>query len=287
MHCPSPFYIMRANFSLLSFRPVIMLRFFPLLLIFCFPCHAQLNFMRSLYMSDMQAALPEDTISDISATGELGLLFAEGNTSSNNINAKINLSQEFEDWSYQTIARLRYRNTKEAQDGITNDVTTAQKNFISTQVDYKLASPDERIFIYAEYENNRFSIYDYQAIIASGWSQKLWQDPVTDFRYSIGPGYAIAEAIDQEEHDDAQGLILRAALEFNMKISKSAQFSQFLITESEVESTITKSETSLSTKIYGSLAMKLSFVMEHNSDAKDNQESLDTETAVTLVYQFF
>jgi putative salt-induced outer membrane protein len=258
-----------------------------LLLIFCFPCHAQLNFMRSLYMSDTQGAIPEDPIGDISATGELGVLFTQGNTDSNNINGKFNISQELQQWSYQTIARLRYRTTEEATDGIANNVTTAQKSFISTQVDYKLTSPDERIFLYAEYENDRFDIYDYQAIIASGWSEQLWRNSISEFKYSVGPGYILAEAINEEENDDLRGLILRAALEYTWRISKSAQFSQFLITESDPAYTITKSETSLSTKISGSLAMKLSFVMEHNSRARVGQEGLDTETAVTLVYQFF
>jgi putative salt-induced outer membrane protein len=258
-----------------------------LLLILAFPCHAQLNFMRSLYMSDTQAPLPEDPIGDISATGELGILFTKGNTESNNINGKFNVSQEFQQWSYQTIARLRYRTTEEAKDGIAKNVTTTQKNFISTQVDYKLTSPDERVFLYAEYENDRFDIYDYQAIIASGWSEQLWRDSISEFKYSVGPGYTLAEAINKEENDDLQGLILRAALEFTFKISKSAQLSQLLITESDPAYTITKSETSLSTKILGSLAMKLSFVMEHNSRARAGQASLDTETAVTLVYQFF
>ncbi|MFQ3197717.1 MAG: putative salt-induced outer membrane protein [Paraglaciecola sp.] len=258
-----------------------------LLLIFTFPCHAQLNFMRSLYMTDTQGAIPQDPIGDISATGELGMLFTQGNTDSDNINGKFNISQEFQQWSYQTIARLRYHTTEEAKDGISNNVTTTQKNFISTQVDYKLASPDERIFLYAEYENDRFDIYDYQAIVASGWSEQLWRDSFSELKYSVGPGYILAEAVNKEENDDLQGLILRAALEFTLKVSKSAQISQFLITESDPAYTITKSETSLSTKIFGSLAMKLSFVMEHNSHAPAGQESLDTETSVTLVYQFF
>lgn len=257
------------------------------LLIFCFPCHAQLDFMRSLYLSDAQGAIPEYSIGDISATGEIGVLFTQGSTNSDNINGKFNVTQEFQQWGYQTIARLRYRTTEEAKDGIAKNVTTAQKNFISTQVDYKLTDPDERIFLYAEYENDRFDIYDFQAIIASGWSEQLWRSSVSEFKYSVGPGFTIAEAINEEVNNDLQGFILRAAFEFTWRISKTAQFSQFLITETDPAYTITKSETSLSTKVFGSLAMKLSFVMEHNSHARLGQESLDTETAVTLVYQFF
>tara|TARA_R110000744_G_scaffold66321_1_gene135496 strand:- start:14211 stop:14942 length:732 start_codon:yes stop_codon:yes gene_type:complete len=243
--------------------------------------------MRSLYMSDSGGNLPASG-SNITATGELGLLYNKGNTNSSSINAKFNISHELEKWSYQAIANTRYKTSKEADDGGDEyDVTTAQKNFISTQIDFKLASPDERIFIYAEYENDRFDIYDYQTLVASGWSERLWRDEFSEFKYSVGPGYAIAEAKNDEENDDLQGVILRTALEYTLEISKSAQFRQFISTETDPEYTRTKSETSLSTKIFGSLAMKLSFIMEHNSNAEVAQESLDTETAVTLVYQFF
>ena len=263
----------------------IMLRYL-ILLALCFPCHAQINIMRSLYMSDSTGALPHSG-SNISATGELGYLYNKGNTNSSSINAKFNISHELEKWSYQAIANTRYKTSKEADDGQAHNVTTAQKNFISTQIDFKLASPDERTFIYAEYENDRFDIYDYQTLVASGWSERLWRDEFSEFKYSVGPGYALAEASDDEQNDDLQGVILRAALEYTLEISKSAQFRQFISTESDPEYTKTKSETSLSTKIFGSLAMKLSFIMEHNSNAEISQESLDTETAVTLVYQFF
>ncbi len=257
-----------------------------ILLALCFPCHAQINIMRSLYMSDSVGSLPESG-SNISATGELGILANKGNTNSSSINAKFNISHELEKWSYQAIASTRYKTSEEDDDGQEYDVTTAQKNFISTQIDFKLASPDERIFIYAEYENDRFDVYDYQTLVASGWSERLWRDEFSEFKYSVGPGYAIAEARNDEENDDLQGVILRTALEYTLEISKSAQFRQFISTETDPEYTRTKSETSLSTKIFGSLAMKLSFIMEHNSNAEVSQESLDTETAVTLVYHFF
>jgi putative salt-induced outer membrane protein YdiY len=263
-----------------------MLKYF-ILLALCFPCHAQINIMQSLYMSDTSTSLP-DSHSNISATGELGLLYNDGNTNSSSTNAKLNISHELDTWSYQTIASVRHATSEEEDDdGETYQATSAQKNFISTQIDFKLTSPDERIFIYLEYENDRFDTYDYQTLVASGWSERLWQDDVSEFKYSVGPGYSVAEANDDEDSDDLSGIILRTALEYTLEISKSAQFRQFFSTETDPEYTKTKSETSLSTKVFGSLAMKLSFVMEHNSHADVTEESLDTETAVTLVYQFF
>ena len=66
-----------------------------------------------------------------------------------------------------------------------------------------------------------------------------------------------------------------------------ATFRQFVSTETDQEFYKTKSETSLSTKLHGSLAMKLSFIMNLDTSVAPETEELDTEAALTLVYQFF
>ena len=76
-------------------------------------------------------------------------------------------------------------------------------------------------------------------------------------------------------------------MEYKRKFSNSATFRQFVSTEADQDFTKTKSETSLSTKLTGALAMKLSLVMNLDTSVGSDTEELDTEAAVTLVYQFF
>jgi len=80
--------------------------------------------------------------------------------------------------------------------------------------------------------------------------------------------------------------IIGSAL-YKQKFSDYATFRQFVSTETDQEFYKTKSETSLSTKLHGALTMKLSFIMNLDTSVAPETEELDTEVAVTLVYQFF
>jgi len=249
------------------------------LTLFSFGSHAQLNMMRALFMADAPEHSGE-VDDELSITSEFGLLITRGNTHTSTLLAKINNSQELDHWSYQLIGDVLSTQSEQKE-------SSAQKIFFSSQLDYKLAKPNQRWFIYGEYEDKRFTAYRYQAAYANGWSARLWYDSISEFKYSIGPGYAISEMEDRQLADNEQGLIVRAAIEYKRKFAEQASFRQFLSTESDQYYSKTKSETSLSTSITGSLAMKLSFVMNYNNDSEINHEALDTETAVTLIYQFF
>lgn len=240
--------------------------------------------MHSLYLADR----PEfDDNDELSMIGEFGFLLANGNTNTSTITAKINTSQELDSWSYQIIGNALYKQSEQEVDGEKNNGASAQNLFLSGQLDHKLTEPNDRLFIYGEYENNRFSGFRYQAALATGWTSRLWHDKQSELKYSVGPGYAISEVEEDNSDDDSQGLIIRAAMEYKRKFSDHASFRQFFSTEADQESYKTKSETTLSTKLTGALAMKLSFVMNLDTSVGPDIEELDTEAAVTLVYQFF
>lgn len=245
---------------------------------------AKQSIMHSLYLADRPDFDGDDELSMI---GEFGFLLASGNTNTSTVTAKINTSQELTSWSYQFIADTLYKQSQQEVDGQSSNATSAQKLFLSGQFDHKLDEPDNRLFIYGEYENNRFSGFRYQAAVAAGWTSRLWHNNYSEFKYSVGPGYGISEAEHNNTEEDIKGLIVRAAMEYKRKFSKHATFRQFVSTEADQEFTKTKSETSLSTKLTGALAMKLSFVMNLDTSVGSDIEELDTEAAVTLVYQFF
>ena len=246
--------------------------------------YAERNIMHSLYLADKPAFSGDDELSMI---GEFGLLIANGNTNTSTVTAKINTSQELTSWSYQIIGNALYKQNKQEVNGQTSKPASAQQLFLSGQLDQKLTAPDNRLFIYGEYENNRFSGFRYQAALAVGWSTRLWHNEYSELKYSIGPGYAISKVEQNNSQADNKGLIVRAAIEYKRKISEHAAFRQFVSTEADQAFTKTKSETSLSTKLSGAVAMKLSFIMKLDTSVSQDVEELDTEAAVTLVYQFF
>ena len=76
-------------------------------------------------------------------------------------------------------------------------------------------------------------------------------------------------------------------MEYKRNFSDYATFRQFVSAEVDQKFNKTKSETSLSTKLTGKLAMKLSFFMALDTSVRTDIEEFHTETAITLVYQFF
>lgn len=219
-------------------------------------------------------------VKPFSMDGEFGYIATTGNTETTSIKGKLAAHQELTQWSNDYILEALYK-----KDEINDvDQTTAQKYFMSAQANYKLENPDHRLFGFASYADDKFSSYNYQATLAAGWSQKLWEDDTSKFNYSIGPGYSFTET---KEGVKQNGLIVRAALDYQWKISENANFKQLLSTEVGEDNTKSKSETSVSATITEGLSLKVSLILDHNSDVTEPTENLDTQTAVTLVYSFF
>ena len=222
----------------------------------------------------------DNAVKSFSMDGEFGFIATTGNTETTSIKGKLFAHQELTQWSNDFILEALYK--KDKVNGA--EQTTAQKYFLSGQGNYKLDNPDHRLFSFASYENDKFSSFNYQATLATGWSQKMWKDDASQFSYSIGPGYSFNQT---NEGIDQDSLIVRAALNYQWKISGTANFKQLLSTEVGSDNTKSKSETSISAQISGDLSLKVSLILDHNSDVADDIDNIDTQTAVTLVYSFF
>lgn len=230
-------------------------------------------------------ALAQDKVKPFTMEGELGFISTTGNTDTTSINAGITASQEFENWTNNYIVEGLYRQeTVEGDDGEDVDVTSAQKFFASAQANYKLDNPNNRLFLFTSYEDDRFSNFNYQGTVAAGWNQTLIENNTHTLEYSIGPGYTFVETQEDVSQNSA---IVRASTIYSWKISDTAKFTQTASTEVGNENTKSRAESALTATISGNLSMRLSFKLDHNSQVAEGVEKLDTETAVSLVYNFF
>lgn len=230
------------------------------------------------------SVLAEET-KELTMSGEFGFIYTSGNTETTSASAGFKAKQELEHWSNDFLIEGLYKkDTIENALGVDVEQTSAQKFFASSQANYKLENPNHRVFGFASYEDDRFSNFKYQATIAAGWSQKVFEDEKSSFEYSIGPGYSFSEDQTGESLDS---VIVRGALGYTYNISETALFTQTFSTEVGSDNTKSRAESALSAQIAGGLSMKLSLKFDHNSDVAAGVEKLDTETAVTLVYSFF
>ena len=230
------------------------------------------------------SAIAQDEPKPFTMDGEFGLIVTTGNTESTSATAGITAQQELENWSNDYQIKGLYKEETVIQDGEEVERTSAQKFFASAQGNYKLENPDHRLFAFSSYEDDRFSNFAYQATLAGGWSQKMWETEKTAFEYSVGPGYSWAETQAGVDNDS---FIVRGSAAFKWFISDTAKFTQTASTEVGSENTKSRAESALTATISGSLSMKVSVRLDHNSNVAEGVEKLDTETAVTLVYNFF
>ncbi len=249
------------------------------------PAQASNDILKKLYLKEKKAKeIPEG----ITLSGEFGALTASGNTNTTTFKAALSSEHEMRKWSNSYHTQVIYKQNKTE----TSTFVSAQRFLVNAQLDYKLPSINNRLFIYAEYEDDRFNGFRYQTAVAAGYSSHAWKNKESQFRYSIGPGYSysereITDAEKNKSFDVFKEMIIRASVDYNLSISKSAKFRQFMSTEAGQETNRSRSETSLTASIIESLAMKLSFVMIYNDGTLQTNEDLSTETSISMVYQFF
>nr|WP_168711023.1 DUF481 domain-containing protein [Ningiella ruwaisensis] len=225
----------------------------------------------------------EEDIPSFELDGEVGILATTGNTETSMVKLALEANHELEDWSNTYFLQVLSRTTKLDDDEI-EDLETNRFHLYS-QLDYKLRDPQKRLFIYAEYDDNQFLKLRDQITGVVGWSQVLWQEEHTNFRYSIGPGYTKSE---QESTDlNIEEMIIRATANFSYEFENESRFRQSISAEMGEVASRARSNTSISAQIYERLAMKLSFEVAFDENVAQNIENLTTQTSISMVYQFF
>ena len=247
---------------------------------------ADKDLIRTLYHADF-VEYDDEPKDRFTLDGELGVIFASGNTNASSIKSSLKSEHETNVFANQYWVEFLYKQSEvDGEEGRVKQ-TTAQRLYTYVQSDYKLKVENQRLFVYGDYEDDRFNGYDYRSSIAGGWSQLVWRNEISDFRFSVGPGYSLAKLESGEKAENIHGFIVRASAEYHYIWPTGAKLRQFVSTEAGEDNIKSRTETSLSANLFGSLALKLSFIMQHNSNPTDSNTALNTETSVAVVYRFF
>jgi len=162
-----------------------------------------------------------------------------------------------------------------------DDETSEESYFGSYQLDRKYSEVSYSYGLMS-YENDRFAGLRDVYTGSLGYGHLFYPHRKGELKVEAGPGYRTAEDADDET-------IFRGNAEYKWTISPTSSFTQQLKTEIAEDNTISRSESALTARINGSLAMKLSFSVTHQSEpsVEDGVEkdSTDTKTSLTLLYK--
>ncbi len=231
--------------------------------------------------------------SPYTASAELGMLFKTGDTKSADVKAGFDFAHELAAWKSTVQLDLLVKKTEEEDDsGDEQFITSDQKWTAVAQTNYTLSKTSPN-YIYANvsYEDNRFSNFDSQSSISTGWGRRWFETEKATLDADIGPGFKrdVIRATDTTPEETRSAFIIQAQALYKRQINEHVLFKQLLVakyaTKSGENSTY-KARTSITTKLIETLQLKFSFTVDYNTDVEEDKENVNTETAMTLVYSF-
>lgn len=212
---------------------------------------------------------------------EAGLVTTSGNTNERSVSGEADVTRDWRDWRQNVLLESRY--TEQGGE------RSAERYTASTQLDYKF-NPNDFVFIRGRYDNDDFSGYQFRANASFGYGRRLWEQDESRLDVSVGAGYRYSkfDVRDPEEGGHREEPIGRLAGDFRYALSDTSEFRQELETEVSMDDgeSVSRSVSSLQANLNSSLAMRLSYTLERDSNPPGETRNTDTITAITFLYGF-
>jgi putative salt-induced outer membrane protein len=221
------------------------------------------------------ALVPATASAEWSGKGQFGGVLSRGNSDTETLNAKIDITNEIDRWKHKAgFSMLRTVN---------EDVTSADRWELRGQSEYAL---NERSFVFGSlrYEDDRFTDYDYQATAAAGYGYHLIATETTKLDGLIGVGFRRTELrLTGETEEEA---ILRGGMDFEHQLTATTQVYNKFLVESGSDNTFLQNQLGMEVKINDSFALGVDYAVRHNTDVLPGTDETDQVLSVNLVYGF-
>jgi putative salt-induced outer membrane protein len=212
---------------------------------------------------------------DWTGKGSLGGVLSRGNTDMETINANLDVATVVGGWTYKMGAS--FLNTVE------DDIASADRFELRGEANYALT---ERSYLFGSlrYEDDRFTDFAYQAVLAGGYGYKFIATEETKFEGQIGLGYRQTEILVTGEKQDEP--IVRGAMNFEHKLTATTLiYDKFLVEHGE-DNTYIQNALGIEVKINDAFALALDYQVRQNSEVLPGTEKTDQVLTANLVYGF-
>ena len=225
------------------------------------------------------SAYAEEKPLGFSGNGEAGYNSTTGNTSNTSMYGAIKLNYNETTHEFKSLFEVNYKteNGDQTQERYLMDL---QRNHFYN------AARDYYSFINAQFENSRFENIDLDASLSLGLGKKLYQTDRTVLTGEAGIGYqstSYSKAGGGETEDQAIG---RLKLDLVHKLNDMVDFSQDIIYLAGSDRTKIETNTGLKVKVADNMNVKAGYKFRHNDKPAANVKKTDTQTTLTLIYDF-
>lgn len=217
-------------------------------------------------------------------SAELGAITTSGNTSGTSVTGKLDARQDTTHWSNEYVVSAFFKEDRKTDEtGVSYTEKAAEKYVLSAKGGYKLDNDHAKLFVLGSHTRDEFGAYREYSLLAAGYGDRLYQSKTVVLDAEIGPGYYRGTTSDDTKE---RGAMVRTAASLDWTISDSALFRQTVSFEAGADNKRSLAESSINTKINGSMQMKAAFLIQHDSQVPQGKKSTDTQTSLTLVYSF-
>lgn len=204
----------------------------------------------------------------------LGYLATSGNTENSTLNTGLELGYSTGKWSHLATAF--------AISASENKITTAEAYELGWKSERKVT---EQNFLFARlhWRKDGFGAYAQQFSQSVGYGRRLIDNDKHKLSAELGVGARQSELQTGAKESET---IFRGGVYYKWFFSETAEFRQGLTVEAGARNTYFESQTALSAKLFGDLALVASYTVKHNTEVPPLTQKTDTYTALSLEYAF-
>ena len=248
--------------------------------------------------SSTNSSTKADANGDWTGTGELGFASTTGNTRSQNLNAKLNMSQETAQWKNNFfLDALRSKNQVKVDNSAGASInqydTTANRYDAGASAGYKL-DPRSYIVGAARYEHVDFGANRWSAIVSIGYGYIALKTDRSELSFEIGPGYkeyqpnpttVLVNNVDVTYTQGRQEeVVARGLVNYKYRLTANTSFDDTFLMEVGSKDKYLQNDAGLSVSMTKKLSIKVGFEVRHNSTVLPGVKKTDTLTTTNIVY---
>lgn len=237
--------------------------------------------LNNVYASGVNNNINNNTNNKLSpwkgSSAGLGFLMATGDTKTYNLNANLNLNYKpNNNWSF--ISKDQFQRSSSASDGVTAWVLDlkGQANYNFSKKQYSYGSLD--------YIDNKFDGYNYRMVESLGYGRNISMPSNMKLSVQAGPGFE--QNIAQDTHKRSNIITFYPSLNYSWNFTEKSSLSEDLSSIISKQTTLTTSETNLTTNICNNFNLQLSYKLVDSTKPRPGKYRVNTLTSVNLLYNF-
>ena len=231
-------------------------------------------------------------------SGQLGFASTTGNSRSQNVNAKLTLNQETDQWKnsfFLDALRSKGQVTVTADNGATYKQfdTTADRYDAGASAGYKL-DPRSYVVTAIRYDHDDFAANRWQGTVSIGYGYMALKTDRTQLSFEIGPGYTEYQPATGTEVINGETIplveprqsevVARGLVNYKYRLTDNTAFDNTFLMEAGSKNTYLQNDAGLAVSMTKKLSIKLGFQVRHNSQVLPGIRRTDTLTTTNLVY---